>query len=266
MAKRTSRDIHEVVRERYAGFARDTGEGCCSPAATERSSCCGAESDLEAFSRGIGYTDAELASVPEGANLGLGCGNPQAIASLCPGETVLDLGSGAGVDCFLAARAVGEAGRVIGVDMTPQMVEKARRNAERAGVSNVEFRHGMIEKVPVDDESVDVIMSNCVINLSPDKPAVYREAFRVLKSGGRLAISDMVATAPIPEHIQDDVEMLTGCVAGASPIADIESMLQDAGFADIRVEVTRAGPDTAHRCGGTIVECVASATIQAIKP
>jgi ubiquinone/menaquinone biosynthesis C-methylase UbiE len=184
----------------------------------------------------MGYSKEDLASVPEGPDLGLGCGNPQAIAALRSGETVLDLGSGAGFDCFLAARRVGPGGRVIGVDMTPEMVTKARDNARRVDAVNVEFRLGEIEHLPVSDASVDVIISNCVINLSPDKGAVFREALRVLKPGGRIAISDVVATQKIPAELAESVEALTGCVAGAAQVADMRAFLTEAGFDSVVVD------------------------------
>src|SRR5512139_538830 len=219
--------VRQVVRKRYGEVAES--ESCCSGP-----SCCGTSSP-EAVSQALGYSADETGAVPAGANMGLGCGNPQAIAALKPGETVLDLGSGGGFDCFLAARQVGAAGRVIGVDMTPAMLSKARANAEQGGYANVEFRLGEIEHLPVADRSVDVILSNCVINLSPDKPRVFAECFRVLKPGGRLAISDVVAFAEIPAHIQEDMALLTGCMAGATPIADLEEMLKEAGFQHVRI-------------------------------
>ena len=207
-------------------------------------------------------------AAPEGANLGLGCGNPQAIAALQPGETVLDLGSGAGFDAFLAARAVGDSGRVIGVDMTHEMLAKARDNATRAGYTNVEFRLGEIEHLPVADAGVDVIISNCVINLSPDKPQVFREAFRVLRSGGRLAISDVVATAELPEAVRRDLALYTGCMAGASQVDELEAMLRKAGFTDIRIEPKDASREFIRDWapGRRVEEYVVSATIEAIKP
>jgi len=233
MANPTDEAVRQTVRERYGEIAQTGTLGCDSKA----SSCCDtkAKPTAECISAALGYSEEELASAPEGANLGLGCGNPQAIAALQPGETVLDLGSGGGFDCFLAARAVGDSGRVIGVDMTPEMLSKARKNATKAGLNNVEFRLGEIENLPVADGSVDVIISNCVVNLSPDKAKVYQDAFRVLKSGGRLAISDVVATAPLPEQVLNDLALHVGCVAGAAQIDELESMLEQIGFTDIRI-------------------------------
>jgi ubiquinone/menaquinone biosynthesis C-methylase UbiE len=188
---------------------------------------------VDSQARTLGYSEAELAAVPEGANLGLGCGNPVAIASLQPGQTVLDLGAGAGFDAFLAARAVGPTGRVIGVDMTVEMVTKARGNAKKGGYQNADFRLGEIEALPVADGIVDVIISNCVINLCPDKRPVYREAFRTLKPGGRLAVSDVVAREELPEEVKRDLALHSGCLAGATPQAELLAVLQEAGFVDI---------------------------------
>lgn len=210
--------IREEVRKTYGEIAKgQVNSGCCNSGAS--SSCCG---PTPSSSRALGYSDDELANVPEGADLGLGCGNPQAIAALKPGERVLDLGSGAGFDAFLAAPQVGPEGRVIGVDMTPEMIAKARRNAATVNLTNVDFRLGEIEHLPVADASVDVIMSNCVINLSP---------------GGRLAISDVVALAPLPEALAKDMAAYAGCVGGAALVADLERMLTSVGFADVRVDV-----------------------------
>lgn len=227
MMNRSPDEIRKAVREGYADVAR--GSGCCCGTGSAR---CGGTADL---SRAIGYSDADLTAVPEGANLGLGCGNPVALASLRPGEVVLDLGSGAGLDCFLAARQVGHTGRVIGVDMTPEMVERARANARRAGVANVEFRLGEIEHLPVADSSVDVVISNCVINLSPDKPQVFREALRVLKPGGRLLVSDIVLAAPLPPRLRDCAAAYVGCISGASLRAEYLAMIAGAGFGQVVV-------------------------------
>jgi arsenite methyltransferase len=243
------------VRAAYGKVAK--GENGCSVG------CCGTQ---QAGSLALGYTSEELASVPEGADLGLGCGNPQAIAALRPGETVLDLGSGAGFDCFLAARRVGPHGRVIGVDMTPEMVAKARENARRIAVSNVEFRLGEIERLPAAGASADVVISNCVINLSPDKAAVFREAHRVLKPGGRLAISDVVATAPMPAELADSIVGLTGCIAGAASVESIRAMLADAGFRDANILVRSDSAGIIGSCMPGAEHYVASATIEAVKP
>lgn len=228
MDTRNPDETRRLVQEQYGRIAQGAERGCCAP------SCCG---PAETASLALGYTEADRGAVPEGADLGLGCGNPRAIASLQKGEVVLDLGSGAGFDAFLAAREVGETGRVIGVDMTSEMIRKARGNAQRGGFTNVEFRLGEIEHLPVADQSVDVIMSNCVINLSPDKAAVFREAHRVLKPGGRIAISDVVALGALPAELQDDIAALTGCVSGAALVSDMERMLKEAGFADAKVVV-----------------------------
>ncbi len=206
--------------------------------------------------------------MPEGANLGLGCGNPKAIARLKSGETVLDLGSGGGFDCFLAAGQVGQTGKVIGVDMTSEMIDRARKNAQIAATENVEFRLGEIEHLPVADKSVDVILSNCVINLSPDKPAVFRESFRVLKSGGRLAISDIVATSRLPEDVRHDVELHVGCVAGAATIEELRSMLVDAGFTKIEITPQEESRTVISNWfpGSSVADYVVSATIEAVRP
>jgi len=216
----------------------------------------------------LGYSADDLTAVPQGANMGLGCGNPRAIAALQPGEVVLDLGSGGGFDCFLAAQRVGPTGRAIGVDMTPEMIGKARQNAEVGSYTNVEFRLGEIEALPVADSIADVIISNCVINLSPEKPRVFREAYRVLKPGGRLAVSDVVATAELPENVRHDLALYTGCVAGACTIAALETMLHEAGFEHIVIE-----PNDASRAfiqewapGRNIEDYVISASITASKP
>ncbi|MDD2666088.1 MAG: arsenite methyltransferase [Methanocellales archaeon] len=237
MVKIRKEEIKKVVRDGYANIAKQNSS-CCTPA---NSCCCNADLAHDMSNR-IGYTDEELKAVPENSNLGLGCGNPVAIASLQEGETVLDLGSGAGFDCFLAANKVGTNGRVIGVDMTPEMVEKARENARKDNYENVEFRLGEIENLPVADNSVDVVISNCVINLSPDKERVFREAFRVLKPDGRLMISDMVLLKELPDFIKNSVEAYIGCLSGAVMRDDYIEDIKRAGFQDIRIIDEKSSP------------------------
>lgn len=226
----TEEKIRKNVREGYAKVARQQGS-CCGPA----SSCCGSGDTTDTIAQKVGYSEEDLAAVPEGSNLGLGCGNPVAMASLKPGETVLDLGSGPGFDCFLAARRVGETGRVIGVDMTPEMLARGRENARKGEHRNVEFRLGEIEHLPVEDNSVDVILSNCVINLSTDKAQVFREAFRVLKPGGRLMISDTVIIKPLPEFLQRSMAAYVGCVSGAMRRQEYIETVKAAGFKEVQI-------------------------------
>lgn len=262
-------EVRTSVRERYGRIpsaAAAGATGCCGPAS---SGCCGPSAgDATATAAALGYDPAAAAAAPAGSNLGLGCGNPLAIQQLPAGATVLDLGSGAGFDAFLAARAVGPTGRVIGVDMTPEMLQAARANAAKAGLSNVEFRLGEIEHLPVADASVHVILSNCVINLSPEKQQVFREAFRVLKPGGRLAISDIVAAAPLPQELRADLELHTGCVAGAATIDELRGMLTTAGFTDVRIEPKQELQPVVDGWfpGRGLEGLVASASIQAQKP
>jgi len=254
--------VKEMVRARYGGIAKGAASSCCAPAG------CDDPAAAKNQSAQMGYSAEELAAVPEGANLGLGCGNPHAIAAMKPGETVIDLGSGAGFDCFLAARQVGPRGRVIGVDMTHEMLAKARENAAKIGAGNVEFRLGELEHLPVADNTADVILSNCVINLVPDKAQVFRETFRTLKPGGRLAISDVVNTAPLSPELLADPTLICGCVAGAAPAHRIEAWLADAGFVDVRVTVkpeSRALIAT-WAPGRGVEDCVASAIIEGRKP
>lgn len=221
--------VRQIVRERYAERAR-SGDSCCCGGS---SGCgCGGESQS---SQAIGYTQEQLESIPSGADLGLGCGNPTALASLKEGDVVLDLGSGAGIDCFLAAKAVGEHGRVIGVDMTPEMLDRARENAHTYQAENVEFRLGEIENLPVADSSVDIAISNCVINLSPDKPRVFREICRALKPGGRMIISDIVLLRELPDAIRESIEAYVGCIAGASKKDEYMGAISDAGFEDVKI-------------------------------
>ena len=227
MSNTTADDTRNIVREHYAKVSR--GETGCAPG------CCATMPAGQ--SRMLGYSADDQSHVPDGADLGLGCGNPNAIAALRPGETVLDLGAGGGFDAFLAARAVGPTGKVIGVDMTADMVALARTNARKVNAANVEFRLGEIEHLPIADASIDVILSNCVINLSPEKQAVFDEAFRVLRVGGRLAISDVVAIAPIPEPLRNEVAAVCGCIGGAAPLDEVKAMLAKAGFTSIAITV-----------------------------
>lgn len=256
-------EVREFIRKNYAEVALGSDGGCCGGGC----SCSGAPLDISETSIKIGYTEGDLSNVPTEANMGLGCGNPIAIAALKEGEVVLDLGSGGGFDCFLARMQVGGSGHVIGVDMTPDMISLARKNATKSGYTNVEFRLGEIEHLPVADSSIDVIISNCVINLSQDKEQVYKEAFRVLKPGGRLSISDVVATAQLPQNIKQDLALIASCIGGAENVEDIKVMLQNVGFKDIQMtpkdnssEIVKSwAPDK------KIEELVASYIIEAIK-
>jgi SAM-dependent methyltransferase len=255
--------VKEMVRDRYGSIAAKSATAPASP-------CCGPAQD-DAFAdkaRRVGYSEAELAAVPEGANLGLGCGNPQAIAAMQPGEVVVDLGSGAGFDCFLAAQQVGAQGRVIGVDMTHEMLLKARANAASIAATNVEFRLGELEHLPIADNTADVIISNCVINLVPDKAQVFREAFRVLKPGGRLAVSDVINVRPLPEALRADPTLLCGCVAGAAPRSEIEALLAAAGFAAVRItpKAESREPISHWAPGRGVEDYIVSAIIEGRKP
>ncbi|RMZ93028.1 arsenite S-adenosylmethyltransferase, partial [Brachionus plicatilis] len=231
--------------------------------------CCGATSfPQKDYNKQLGYTDEELNNVPDEAILGLGCGNPNAIAQIKEGQTVLDLGSGAGFDCFIARRKVGESGRVIGVDMTQDMIDKATKIAEKNGYKNVEFRHGEIEALPVEDNSIDIIISNCVVNLSTAKDNVYKESYRVLKPGGKIAISDVIATSPLPDWIKNDQELYNGCMAGASTLDELNDFLNNAGFKCIDIKVNENSRQfiKGWEATGEVQNFVASATIQATKP
>ncbi|MFO7593506.1 MAG: arsenite methyltransferase [Pseudomonadota bacterium] len=262
-------DAHrQNVRDAYTQVARaeTAGEGC-----GVGSSCCGVSDDgaiNTLISTRLGYSTDELDAVPSGADMGLGCGNPKAIAALQPGEVVVDLGSGGGFDCFLAAHEVGSGGRVIGVDMTPDMLSKARANAEKGNYHNVDFRLGEIENLPIADNTADVIISNCVINLSPNKARVFREAFRVLKTGGRLAISDVVATVELPEEMRADSQLIAGCMGNASLIEELEVMIKEAGFEQINIQPKDESREFIRDWapGRGVEEYVISATIEAVKP
>ena len=272
-----SEKIRDFVRARYGAIAEQAGEDCgCAPAccAEKRApvaatkSCCGSEGQGQNYGEKLGYSAEELAAAPAGADLGLGCGNPLAIASIKPGETVLDLGSGAGFDCFLAARQLAGTGRVIGVDMTVAMISKARANAAKGSYKNVEFRLGEIEALPVADATVDLILSNCVINLSPEKARVFQESFRVLKPGGRLAIADVVATKPLPATLRAKLGAIGACVGGATLVGELRAMLTNAGFARVEIVPKESSREyIGHWTDDpTAGEFVVSALITAYKP
>jgi SAM-dependent methyltransferase len=262
--KSTQRDeIIQKVRQHYADIAKEKKSGCCSAV----SSCCEAK-PLPTPSKHheiFRYSKKEISDIPVEALMGLGCGNPCALAAIKFGETVLDLGSGGGMDCFLAAKKVGNAGYVIGVDMTPEMLSKARNDAIKYGYKNIEFRLGEIENLPVADASVDVIISNCVINLSPDKPRVFSEAFRVLKPGGRFTVSDMIATSPLSESVKKDLSLYVGCIAGAVYVDDLKKMLRAAGFNEIKIQLNDGKGNNCAK-GTNLEDVVMSAMIEAIKP
>ena len=264
-------EIRKAVREQY-GKVAESGGSCCdvlTSCCDTSTSCCEAPGvDTKSTSKELGYSEDDVNEVPEGANMGLGCGNPQAIASLKKGETVLDLGSGGGFDCFLAAQKVGETGQVIGVDMTSEMLLKARKNTDKSDYKNVEFRLGEIEHLPVADETVDVIISNCAINLSPEKEQVFQDSFRVLKAGGRLAISDVVTTTELPEQVKQDMSSFTDCISGASSVTAIENMLKNSGFENIEIKPNDESKEFIRnwKHDSNILDYIVSATISAIKP
>jgi len=254
--KSKAKEIKEIVRDGYAKVAI-RNVSCCTA-----SSCCGSINQAKDISKAIGYGEEEMNAVPEGANLGLGCGNPVAIASLKEGEVVLDLGSGAGFDAFLASPRVRTTGRVIGVDMTPEMVEKARANAQKGNYTNVEFRLGEIEKLPVEDNSIDVIISNCVINLSPEKQRVFEEAFRVLKPGGRLMVSDLVLAKELPKIIKESIEAYVGCLAGTARKEDYLRLIKQSGFQNIKIISQTSYPIEAMANDATAKAVINSAVIK----
>ena len=236
--------IRKIVREQYAKIAEcSQGYNCCgpstSPESNPTSSCCGDTGTTQNYSSNLGYSEEEQKSVPQGSDLGLGCGNPTALASIKEGEIVVDLGSGAGFDCFLAANKVGGKGKVIGVDMTPQMIDTARENAFKGGYENVEFRLGEIENLPVADNTADLIISNCVINLAPDKDKVFQEAYRVLRPGGRIMVSDIVLTKELPENIKNSMEAYVGCVSGAILKDDYIKKIENAGFEEVEIKESK---------------------------
>jgi len=268
MNQKQADEIRQNVRASYSEVAEasNSGDSCGT-----QSSCCGVSDDAAIntlVSTRLGYSENDLENVPEGADMGLGCGNPRAIASIKTGETILDLGSGGGFDCFLAAAETGESGQVIGIDMTPTMISKARNNAAKGKYHHVEFGLGEIEYMPVANDIVDVIISNCVINLSPDKQQVFSEAFRVLKPGGRLAISDVVASTELPEEIRNDLALYSGCMAGASQISELQAILEQNGFEQINIAPKDESKDFIKDWapGRGVEEYVLSATIEAVKP
>jgi len=255
--------IKAEVKKAYSKIATSAKSCGCSP------SCCGTTSiDYKKASLDLGYSKKDIENIPEGANMGLGCGNPQIFASLKKGETVLDLGSGGGFDCFIAANEVGKKGQVIGIDMTPEMINLAQKNAQKGNYANVEFRLGEIEHLPVSESTVDVIISNCVINLSTDKPSVFQEAFRVLKKGGRLAISDVIKTCKLPKEVEQKIEAYTGCISGASTLDEIKKFLSDAGFYQIRLTPKDESREFIKNWlpGSKIEDYVQSVMIEAVKP
>lgn len=282
MASQPKDDVRRNVRAHYGKIAETTQlnpadsqySSCCGPTfqnagSMESGLCCGGKDvSAEQISKALGYSEMDVNNCPAGSNMGLGCGNPKAIAALKPGEVVLDLGSGGGFDCFLASREVGETGQVIGVDMTPDMLEKARQNLVTSGVTNVEFRLGEIEHLPVADASIDVIISNCVINLSPYKQQVLDEAFRVLKPGGRLAFSDVVAKAPLPESLKNSVTMIASCIGGAETTENLVTMLKKSGFKNVHIQPVDGSSEFIRTWipGQNIEDYVISAMIEAIKP
>lgn len=267
MDNKQADDVRNKVRDSYSKVAEANNDGdCCGVA----SSCCGVSDDdniNQLISTRLGYSEADLISVPQGADMGLGCGNPKALAALQAGEVVVDLGSGGGFDAFLAANEVGKTGRVIGVDMTPEMISKARNNAAKANYSNVEFRLGEIEHLPIADNMIDTIMSNCVINLSPNKQQVFNDAYRILKPGGRLAISDVVSSTELPEDIKNNTQLYSACVSGASSIDELTTMMELAGFKDIKIEPKDESREFIKDWapGTQIEDYVVSANIQATK-
>ena len=266
---RDPEEARKLVRERYGAIATDD-QGCCGDVGVDvadSGGCCDGNEAASGSER-LGYETDDIASVADGADLGLGCGNPKAIAEMTPGETVLDLGSGAGFDCFLAAQEVGPDGRVIGVDMTPEMVSKARENVAKNDADNVEFRLGEISHLPVADATVDVVISNCVVNLAPEKQLVFDDAYRVLRPGGRVAISDVVQTAPFPDDVKTDPDSLTSCVAGASTVEDLESMLDSAGFEAIEIAPKDESAEFISEWDADrdLSDYLVSATIEARKP
>lgn len=281
----TDDDQHETVRDRYADVASDDTECCESDATTDcctdtesstssntdtgaLTGCCTNDKTSTTWAEQVGYSSEEIASVPTDANLGLGCGNPTAIANLSPGKKVLDLGSGGGFDCFLAANEVGTDGSVIGIDMTPEMIEKVRENGKKNNIENVEFRLGEIKHLPVSDEAIDVIISNCVINLSPDKQQVFEEAYRVLRPGGKLAISDVVLTAELPDELRADLDSIAECIGGASRIEKLEKLLAESGFQDPHIEPTDETQEFFREWGDDrdLDDYLVSASIRGYKP